>query len=94
MQRMMDEFLISDDKSLIQPERVLELLSKSYWAADRDLEEAPLAAALLLSEDLGLGERFRQLAAKELNLRKKVLAALEADAGKIVAKASEEAAQS
>jgi GNAT superfamily N-acetyltransferase len=34
----MDEFLISDDKSLIQLERVLEMLSKSYWAADRDLD--------------------------------------------------------
>ena len=37
MQQMMDEFLISDDKTLIQPGRVWELLSKSYWAADRDL---------------------------------------------------------
>ena len=33
-----DEFLISDDKALIQPQRVFEMLQKSYWAADRDIE--------------------------------------------------------
>ena len=60
-----------------------------FASADRDLEEAPLAAALLLSDELGLGERFRQLAAKELNLRKKQIQTLETDAGRIVAQASE-----
>jgi hypothetical protein len=60
-----------------------------FAVADRDLEEAPLAAALLMSDELGLGERFRQLAAKELNLRKKQMEALEADAGRIVAQARE-----
>ena len=38
MERQFDLYLISDDKTLIQPERVLQMLSKSYWAADRDLE--------------------------------------------------------
>ena len=38
MERQIDEFLISDDKTLVRPERVLQMLSKSYWAADRDLE--------------------------------------------------------
>ncbi len=33
-----EEFLISDDKTLIQPEMVFELLSKSYWAGERSLE--------------------------------------------------------
>lgn len=60
-----------------------------FAVADRDLEEAPLAAALLMSDDLGLGDRFRQLAAKELNLRKKQMEALESDAGKIVTAARE-----
>ena len=60
-----------------------------FASADRDLEEAPLAAALLLSDELGLGERFRQLAAKELNLRKKQIQTLETDAGRIVAQAAE-----
>ena len=60
-----------------------------FAVADRDLEEAPLAAALLLSDDLGLGDRFRQLAAKELNLRKKPLETLEANASRIVAEAGE-----
>lgn len=63
-----------------------------FAVADRDLEDAPLAAALLLSDELGLGERFRQIAAKELNLRKKQLDALETDASKIIAKAQEEIA--
>ncbi len=64
-----------------------------FAAADRDLEEAPLAAALLTSDELGMGERFRQLAGKELNIRKKQLAALEADASKIVTRAAEGDAQ-
>ena len=59
-----------------------------FATADRDLEEAPLAAALLLSDELGLGDRFLQLAAKELNLRKKQMQKLEAEAGRIVADAS------
>jgi len=33
-----DEFLISDDKTLIQPQRVFEMLHKSYWAGERSLE--------------------------------------------------------
>lgn len=60
-----------------------------FAAADRDLEGAPLAAALLLANDLGLGERFRALAGKELGLRKKQLEALEAGAEGLVAKAME-----
>jgi Peptidase family M48 len=63
-----------------------------FAAADRDLEEAPLAAALLLSDELGFGERFRQLASKELNLRKKQMQTLESDAARIVAEANEEEA--
>lgn len=60
-----------------------------FATADRDLEEAPLAAALLLSDELNLGERFREIAGKELNLKKKQLQSLEANASSIVNKASE-----
>ena len=60
-----------------------------FAVADRDLEEAPLAAALVLGDELGLGDRFRQLAVKELHLRKKQLEALDADAHRIVARAGE-----
>ena len=66
-------------------------LMLDFVVADRDLEEAPLAAALLLSEELGIADRFRQLAAKELKLRKKQMEAIEAEAPRIVAKAREEA---
>ena len=38
MQQMFQEFLVSDEKTLIQPQRVFDMLSKSYWAADRTLE--------------------------------------------------------
>ena len=38
MQQMFQEFLVSDEKMLIQPQRVFDMLSKSYWAADRTLE--------------------------------------------------------
>jgi hypothetical protein len=60
-----------------------------FAVADRDLEDAPLAAALLLADELGLGDRFRPIAAKELGLRKKRLEALDAGAAAIVAKAME-----
>lgn len=33
-----EDFFISDDKSLIQIERVYELLSKTYWAENRSRE--------------------------------------------------------
>jgi len=33
-----EEFLISDDKTLIQPQRVFEMLQKSYWAGERSLD--------------------------------------------------------
>ena len=38
MEQQLGEFYISDDKQLLQPERVYKMLSKSYWAADRDHE--------------------------------------------------------
>ncbi|HSN15267.1 MAG TPA: M48 family metalloprotease [Anaeromyxobacteraceae bacterium] len=63
-----------------------------FAAADRDLEDAPLAAAWLLAGELSLGERFRKLAAKELSLKRKQLEALEAGAAAIVARAAEEEA--
>ena len=59
-----------------------------FAAADRDLEDAPLAAALLLSDELGLGERFRRIAARELGLKKKQLEALDGGAAAMVAKAA------
>ena len=42
-----------------------------FVSADRELEELPLAAALALSETLGLKERFAEIARKELRLRKR-----------------------
>ena len=60
-----------------------------FSVVDRDLEEASLAAALLLSNRLNLGDRFRQLALKELKLRKKQMESLEANAATIVARAGE-----
>ena len=44
-----------------------------FVAADRDLEELPLAAALALAEIIGIQDGFAELARKELRLRKKQL---------------------
>jgi hypothetical protein len=55
-----------------------------FVAADRDLEEAPLAAALTLCERLGVAKRFSLIAARELGMTKKRLAAIERDAVKIL----------
>lgn len=61
-----------------------------FAAADRELEDAPIAAAYLLAEALGLGDRFGKLAAKELGLKKKQLEALDAGAAEMVARAAAE----
>ncbi|MCE5277120.1 MAG: hypothetical protein ABFD92_10970 [Planctomycetaceae bacterium] len=74
---------------------------RDYWCyvlldfavVDRDLEDAPLAAMLMMADDLGLGDRFRVLAAKELNLRKKQMESLDADAATLARKAAEAADQ-
>jgi len=61
-----------------------------FVAADRALEEAPLAWGLLLAEELGLAELFEKAARKELSLIKKVLQRVRKDAEKTVAAADRE----
>ncbi len=61
-----------------------------FVTADRDLEELPLAAALLLAEKLGLTDRFSEIAKRELRLRKKQLETIDADKEKLLAKANED----
>jgi hypothetical protein len=55
---------------------------------DRSLEEAPLAAAARLSEDLGLADAFLALAGEELDLGKRALTRLRKDSARIVADAA------
>jgi hypothetical protein len=55
-----------------------------FVAVDRDLEEIPLAAALVLCERLGLAERFAEIAPRELHMTKKRFAAIERDRAKIL----------
>ena len=59
-----------------------------FVAVDRSLEETPLAAALVLSEQAGIGNRFGPMALQELSLTKKRLAAIERDAAKILQRAN------
>ena len=61
-----------------------------FVTADRDLEELPLAAALVLAEKLGLKDRFTEIARRELRLRKKQLETIDQDKEKLLAKANEE----
>ena len=60
-----------------------------FVTADRDLEELPLAAALVLAEKLGLKDRFTEIAKRELRLRKKQLETIDQDKEKLLAKANE-----
>ena len=62
-----------------------------FVAVASDLEEAPLAAALVLSRRLGLEQRFAALAGRELGLTKKRLAQVGQDAERILAEAGEAA---
>ena len=64
-----------------------------FVAVDRQLEETPLAAALLLTEKLGMRERFSELASKELAIPKKRFTAIERDAAKILDRANQSAAK-
>ncbi|MCL2401380.1 MAG: GNAT family N-acetyltransferase [Oscillospiraceae bacterium] len=38
MEQMIDGFLISDDKNLLQPDKVRQMLHMTYWAKDRPLD--------------------------------------------------------
>lgn len=38
MERQFDEFLISDEQTLLQPERIYEMLHNTYWAKERTRE--------------------------------------------------------
>ncbi|MDC0935907.1 M48 family metalloprotease [Pirellulales bacterium] len=61
-----------------------------FVAADRDLEEAPLAHALGIAAAIDLEERFRELAAKEMRLRKKQVEKIAAEREAIAAQAAAE----
>jgi hypothetical protein len=60
-----------------------------FVVADRDLEDVPLAAALLLARRLEMEKRFGTIAMKELNLKKSQFEKIEKNAEKLVAGASE-----
>ncbi|HEV3340059.1 MAG TPA: M48 family metalloprotease [Pirellulales bacterium] len=51
-----------------------------FATVDRDLEELPLAAAILLARRLALAERFKEIASKELKLTKKRFSQLDSRA--------------
>jgi hypothetical protein len=55
---------------------------------DRSLEEAPLAAALRLSDEIGIADQFLALAGEELELPKRSLTRLRKESAKIVAAAA------
>jgi hypothetical protein len=55
---------------------------------DHALEEAPLAAAARLSDELGLADTFLRLAGEELELGKRSLARLKKESARIVADAA------
>ena len=60
-----------------------------FVAADRDLEDLPLAAALLMARSLEMERQFGTIAMKELNLKKSQFEKIEKNADKLVAGASE-----
>ena len=64
-----------------------------FASADRELEDAPLVHAMGLAEHLGLGERMKELAAKEFRLRKKQVQQLNERREKILAAAEVESTE-
>jgi Zn-dependent protease with chaperone function len=89
-----------DDAALAEDLRTDDPAMQDYYGyvlldfvtADRDLEELPLAAALVLAERLGLKDRFAEIAKREMRLRKKQLESLDQDKETLLAKVSKEAA--
>ena len=57
-----------------------------FTAVDPQLEDVPLAAAILESRALGLEDRFLTIALRELKLKKKALEKVKAEAQQILAK--------
>lgn len=60
-----------------------------FATVDRDLEELPLAAALVLARRLSLADRFKEIALKELKLTKKRLSLLESRADELLTNADQ-----
>ncbi len=60
-----------------------------FATSDADLEEAPCAAALLLSRRLGLEDRFVAIVGKELRMTKRQFDAVRKNAATIVAEAEQ-----
>jgi hypothetical protein len=60
-----------------------------FVTADRDLEELPLAATLVLSEKFGLKARFAEIARKELRLRKKQFEKIDEEKDDLLTKAAQ-----
>jgi Zn-dependent protease with chaperone function len=63
-----------------------------FASADRDLDEAPLAAALSVAESLGIQSRLMELARQELRLRKSQLEKVDAGKNAILAAADRDLA--
>ncbi len=55
-----------------------------FATVDRDLEELPLAASLVLSRRLALADRFKEIVLKEMKLTKKRLSQLDARADELL----------
>lgn len=95
-----EETSADDDQELLSSLRTDDKELRDYYcyvlldfaAADRDLEQAPLAAAILLAREFGADERLAELARKELRLRKKEMEKLFKRAEEIVTQANGERA--
>jgi len=60
-----------------------------FITADRDIDEPSLAAALLLAEELGIKPRLKELARKELKLRKNQLEKVDDGKTRLLAEADQ-----
>ena len=68
-------------------------LMLDFVTADRDLEEAPLAVALELAEEIDAKVRFMEFARKELKLRKKQLEKIDKEKQSLMESAQKEFAK-
>ncbi len=96
-----DDFAITDDApedtTLADDLRTDDDRLRDYWcyvlldfvATDRELEDLPASAAVVLADRLGLGERFGELLRDELEVSQRRFRKLESSAEKVIEKAEQ-----
>lgn len=90
--KVSDPLLETEIKSSKGIHEYVAYLLADFSVVDRDLENIPIAASLLLAQRLGISDTFERIALKDLALPKRQFTKLKQDAEALVAKAENSSA--